>query len=355
MGRLFRKFFLTLFLAQLVTLAVVSTLFWLLAPAHGPGGPPPPPPRSQGAPPPPPRPGAFPILPAGVGLLASALFAFLLARHLAKPIIGLRTAFREVARGNFEVRLASQLADRNDELADLGRDFDTTARQLKGLLDSQRRLLHDVSHEVRSPLARMQLAIDLAGQQPDRTAASIARIQQEAARIDRLMEELLTLARLEARAYGTLSDPVDVAELLRDIAADARFEAEAKGCSVELAAPEHAVVRGRADLLHRAIENVVRNAVRYGFPGTRIQVALTRRDHGIAIEIADAGPGMPDAALAAMFEPFVRFRDGPGDDGYGLGLAITREVVEAHGGRVRARNRDSGGLSVDIELPAPAS
>ncbi|MDR3394029.1 MAG: ATP-binding protein [Parasulfuritortus sp.] len=359
MGRLFWKIFLTIFLAQVATTAAVSTLFWFMVPNHG--FPPPNPPgmtapdTQSGRPPPPPArmpPHEIPLLPIGIGLLASLAFAFLLARHLSKPILGLRAAFKEVARGNFDVRLTADMGKRRDELADLGRDFDSTAKQLKLLLDSQRRLLHHVSHEVRSPLARMQLAIDLARQQPEKTQAAIERIERESGRIDGLMEELLTLSRLEARAYGNLEDEVDIEELVSEIIEDARFEAEAKGCRVELAARlDEMTIKGRADLLHRAIENVIRNAVRHTFNSTRIDVVVARSEDMLVIHIDDEGSGMPESALGAMFEPFVRFHENRGNDGYGLGLAITREVIEAHRGTIRATNRESGGLRMEIHLP----
>lgn len=356
MGRLFWKFFLTLFIAQIVTTAAVGMLFWFLVPGHG-RPPRPAEPAMQGssradAPPShPARRREFPLIPIGVGLLASLVFAFLLARHLAKPILGLRTAFQEVARGNFDVSLTSEMGNRKDELADLGRDFDRTAKQLKQLIDSQRRLLHDVSHEVRSPLARMQLAIDLARQQPEKAEAAIERIERESGRIDRLMEELLTLSRLEAGAYGTLDDPVDIVELIAEIVADAQFEAQAKGCRVELAALPHVVVKGRIELLQRAIENVIRNAVKHTLWNTRVGVAVTREGHALAIRISDQGPGVPASALGTIFEPFVRYHEDSGNDGYGLGLAITREVVEAHHGSIRATNSEGGGLAVEIILP----
>jgi len=356
MSRLFWKFFLTIFLAQIATIAAVSILFWFTVRDHG-FPPPPHSPMADSRPPPqpdmpsPPGPHEIPFLPIGFGLLASFAFALLLARHLSKPILCMRAAFEEVAHGNFEVSLAAEMGSRRDELADLGRDFDVTARQLKGLLDGQRRLLHDVSHEVRSPLARMQLAIDLARQQPDKTPAAIERIERESTRIDRLMEELLTLSRLEARAYGALDDEVDIVGLISEIVEDARFEAETKNVRVVYSTGPDLLIRGRSDLLQRAIENVLRNAVKHTFNGTTIQVAITQEKNQLVIRIDDDGPGMPEPALDAMFEPFVRFREGRGNDGYGLGLAITREVIGTHGGSIRASNREAGGLSVEMKLP----
>ena len=362
MGRLFWKIFLAIFLAQVATVAVVETLFWLHHPGRGvatepPPGPPPggwqPPPREPGPPPPREPPAGrllLTILPLAIGLAVSLAFAALLARYLSKPILGLRAAFDEVGRGNFGTRVAASMGSRRDELADLGRDFDRTARQLKGLIDSQRRLLHDVSHELRSPLARIQLAIDLIRQQPEHGVSFLERIERESGRIDQLVEELLTLARLEARTYGELKDEVEVAELVAEIVDDARFEAEAKGGRVEFAAAAPALVRGRAELLQRAIENVVRNAVKHTFPGTAVAVSVVLDGRQVGIQVADDGPGVPESALEAMFEPFVRYGEERG--GYGLGLAIARQVVEAHGGSIRAENGEAGGLRVGITLPA---
>lgn len=356
MRRLFWKFFAVILLAQLVTVTAIGALVWALEPPrpmlspdqrfH---------PEPRDFPPPsefgPPHSHPFPLLPFAVGLLASLAFALLLARHLSQPILGLRAAFAAVARGDFSVRLADGMAGRTDELADLGRDFDQTAQQLKRLMDAQRRLLHDVSHEVRSPLARIQLAMDIARQQPEKMPASLQRIERETARINHLMEELLTLSRLEVGAVGAMDEPVDLLELLNAIVADARFEAEAKSCTVVLTAQADAVVTGSAELLHRAIENVVRNAVRYTFGGTAVYVLLARAGDTCMVEVADDGPGLPEAALEAVFEPFVRFRDSGGEAGYGLGLAITRQVILAHGGSLKASNRASGGLSISLRLP----
>lgn len=366
MRRLFWKFFGVIFLAHLASVAAIGGLVWTMEPRHGPhwDGPrrPPVPDSERGSPPerrpplqdfgPPPGARAFPTVPFAVGLVASFVFALLLARHLSKPILALREGFDAVGKGNFDVRLGDHMAGRADELGDLGRDFDRTAQQLKLLMHSQRRLLHDVSHEVRSPLARIQLALDLARQQPDKSEASLVRIEREAARINRLMEELLTLSRLEAGSIGRLDECVDVAELVGGIVNDARFEAEPKQCIVALTVQGEAVVTGSAELLHRAIENVVRNAVRYTFDATTVSVTVGRQGERVVVDVADDGPGIPDAALGAIFEPFVRFREDRGHDGYGLGLAITRQVVDAHGGQLQAVNRPSGGLSITLCLPA---
>lgn len=354
MSRLFWKIFLAIFLAQLATAALVGGLMWFHRPDRQPMPPAPPPTAWQSGPPPdprgpPPAPGT-PLLPILVGFGVSLVFAGLLARYLSKPILGLRAAFDEVGRGNFGPGVAGRMGRRRDELADLGRAFDRTAARLKAMMDGQRRLLHDVSHELRSPLARMQLAIDLLRQQPEKQAASLERIERESGRIDRLVEELLTLSRLEAGTYGNMDEQVDIAELLAEIAQDARFEAETRGCQVSFAAADgEAAVQGRADLLQRALENVVRNAVKHTFPGTEVRVVLRRQGSHLHIDVADDGPGVPEAALEAIFLPFVRYSEEPG--GYGLGLAIARQVIEAHGGDIRACTGDPSGLRMEIRLP----
>jgi signal transduction histidine kinase len=366
MGRLFWKIFLVILLAQVVTANVVGTLLWLhnprqefRPPSAREDGPPrrfdPEQPWLAGPPPPPqggrPGPHGFPWMPVVVGSIASLIFAALLARYLSRPIMALRKAFAAVAKGNFDVHPSQEIGKRSDELAELGQNFEHTARQLKQAMASQRRLLHDVSHEVRSPLARMQLAIDLARQQPERTEHSMQRIERESARIDRLVEELLTLSRLEARSVGALDETVNVSELLDDIVADARFEAEPSNRKIEFLTTCEAQVKSREELLQRAIENVVRNALRHTFENTVVQVSLRIENDCVRIDVEDDGPGLPDAALGAIFEPFVRFREDHGNDGYGLGLAITRQTIEAHGGSVCATNRETGGLRIELRIP----
>lgn len=364
MSRLFWKLFLAIFLAQVLTAWGVGVLFWLERPARQQNwGPPPPeaigretvppdfaPPRPPG---PGPRPGphGIPWQPMAIGLVASLLFAALLARHLARPILGLRKAFEHVAQGQFDAPLEIRNRRWPDELSDLAIDFNRTASQIKTLIHTQRRLLHDVSHEVRSPLARIQLAIDLARQQPEKTSESMARLERESARINHLVEELLTLSRLEAGACGAFDEKIDLPGLLRELVEDARFEASAKSCQVELISEPEALVLGREDLLLRAIENVLRNAIRHTPPGSVLVTSLHCFGKDLCIAVEDSGPGVAESALEAIFDPFVRLQDQRSHDGYGLGLAITRQIIEAHGGSVRAMNREHGGLRVEMHLP----
>ena len=397
MGRLFWKLFLAIFLAQLLTGWGVGVLFWLSRPSTGEvrtfdgepptrgsfpengrpptqgfddprqgnspvpgfGAPGNPPPRewrpNDSGPGPGPRPHGIPWVPIGVGLVASLLFATVLARHLSRPIVGLRKAFGEVAAGRFEQLTGAHSHYWADELSDLAIDFDRTAGQVKMLIQNQRRLLHDVSHEVRSPLARMQLAIDLARQQPEKTAETMARLERESGRINRLVEELLTLSRLEAGACGNLQEDVDLPELLDEIIEDARFEATAKHCQVTLETIERAVIHGHGGLLQRAIENVIRNAIRHTTEHSTIAVALRQDGQELSITVDDCGPGVPESALNLIFDPFVRLHEQAGNEGYGLGLAITRQTIEAHGGHVEASNRKEGGLRLQMHLPISAN
>ncbi len=299
----------------------------------------------------PPRPEPLPAwVPLTFGLFASLMFSALLAWYLTRPVRHLRQAFAALADGRLDTRVGSRMGGRRDEIADLGRDFDAMAERLQQLVDAQRRLLHDVSHELRSPLARMQAAIGLAEQDASRMPAVLERVEREAARLDELVGGLLTLSRLRAGAEDAPESEVDLIDLAAAVVDDARFEARAGGRDVILTGEGELRLRGRAALLRRALENVVRNAVRYSAPGSAVTVAVTAA-HGAAIlTVSDRGPGVPEAELDHLFEPFHRVGNDP-TPGFGLGLAIARRAVELHGGRIVARNRDGGGLEVEITLP----
>ena len=291
-------------------------------------------------------------LPIVAATLASLLFAALLAWYFSRPIRALQRAFDAAAAGDLAPKFA-HAAPRliGDELAELGHDFDRMSAQLRALMDGQRRLLHDVSHELRSPLARLQAAIGLAHQQPDRLQASLERIERESVRMDRLVGELLTLSRLEAATTPPAAEPVDLVEMVDQIADDARFEA---GAVVDVDAPEPVTVCGAPDLLWSAVENIVRNAVKHGAGGP-VNVCLHPDGDLVHIEVLDKGPGIAPEHLGDVFEPF--FRSNPAHnnvDGHGLGLAIAKRVVETHGGRISAANRAEGGLRVTITLPRVA-
>ncbi len=224
--------------------------------------------------------------------------------------------------------------------------------QLRALMDGQRRLLHDVSHELRSPLARLQAAIGLAQQRPEKTDASLARIERESVRMDKLVGELLTLSRLEASAALPAQEDIALMELIEGIAADARFEAEQQHRRIEMKGAPVVTLRCAPDLLWRAIENVVRNAIKHSPEGGMVTIELAADVDQVTIGVLDRGPGVAPADLAAIFEPFYRSDPGAGGvDGHGLGLAIARRVIDAHAGTIAAANRDGGGLRVVITLP----
>ncbi|KAB8061540.1 MULTISPECIES: sensor histidine kinase [Janthinobacterium] len=323
-------------------------------------GMPPPRPDFQRGPPPGPRMDSpyRTFIPLAAAIAASLLFSFLLAWYFARPIRDLRQAFEAASHGDLAPRFHAS-GKRGDELTDLGRDFDRMTSRLRNLMDSQTRLLHDVSHELRSPLARLQAAIGLAHQQPDKMDASMQRIERESERMDKLIGELLTLSRLEAGASSPLSEDVGIADLLHDIMEDARYEAKARQVDIALAgdaAIADAAVTGRPELLARAVENVVRNAVKHSPDGGTVEVNLSRLHDGkqdlLRIAVLDRGPGVASADLARIFQPFFRASNTQhSTDGHGLGLAIAQHVISAHGGRIGASLRSGGGLCVEMLLP----
>ncbi|HEX7641137.1 MAG TPA: ATP-binding protein [Burkholderiaceae bacterium] len=296
----------------------------------------------------------LPLLPVFSAILGSLIFSAIMAWYLSKPIRSLRSAFESVAGGDLEVRPGSVMGERRDELADLSREFDVMVQRLRTLMGGQKRLLHDVSHELRSPLARLQMAIGLARQQPDKIDASLERIERESVRMDKLVGELLTLSKLEAGALKPAMDEMSVEELLLDLLDDARFEAAAHEVKFECVGNKAVTIRGDAVLLHSAIENVLRNAIKQTVAGSTVilEVNPEAASGALRILVLDRGPGVLEEELDAIFGAFFRGSSAAGKmDGHGLGLAIAQRVVAAHGGSIVASNRQGGGLIVEIRLP----
>ncbi|HZE58977.1 MAG TPA: ATP-binding protein [Burkholderiales bacterium] len=300
---------------------------------------------------PPPEPPIAPWEIIVIGIVTSLAFSAILAWYLARPIRSLRWAFDSAAAGRLETRVSPLMGRRRDEIADLGRDFDRMAQQLQNLVSAQRRLLHDVSHELRSPLARLHAAIGLARQEPGKLEASLERIEREATRLDSMVGEVLALARLESGTGTRAKERVDLAYIAANIAEDARFEAEALRREVRFSASGDAPVMGNADLLHRAVENIVRNAIKFTREGTSVDVRVHTTRTSAVLTVTDYGPGITPSELKKVFDPFYRGESGLGTSGFGLGLAIAQRAVDAHGGAISAANVAGGGLQVEVELP----
>jgi two-component system sensor histidine kinase CpxA len=291
-----------------------------------------------------------------IALVVSAVVCFFLARYLVLPVDQLRRATRQIASGDLDVRVSPKLKGRHDELGLLAADLDTMSERVRNLLELKQQLLRDVSHELRSPLARLQLALSLARREEGSgVERHLARIGCEADRLEELIARTLKLARLERPMQGIERTQVDVAELLTNIVADVAIEADAHGCSVALETARPLEVNGDPELLRSALENVIRNAVRYAPAGSKVGIDARRGDgRRIEVIVRDHGPGVPEKDLELIFEPFYRVdaarnRAVGGD---GLGLAIAARAVAIHGGTIQARNLGSGGLAVQLSLPA---
>jgi len=296
-----------------------------------------------------------------LALGVSAGVCFLLARYLAAPVDRLRLATRQMAAGDLNVRVLPQLRKRQDDLGLLAADLDAMAERLRQLLETKQQLLRDVSHELRSPLARLQLALSLARREQSDAERHLARIACEADRLEQLIARTLKLVRLERPAHALEHVEVDVGELLRGIASDVAIEADAQGCQVTLQAAGNLWVSGDPELLRSAFENVIRNAVRYSPAGARVATEARRGGadgaggEAVQVSVRDSGPGVPEKELGSIFEPFYRVdaaREHRSAGGEGLGLAIAARAVALHGGSIVARNAQGGGLIVTVDLPA---
>jgi two-component system, OmpR family, sensor histidine kinase CpxA len=308
------------------------------------------------------RPGAPPTrwhIAWGVALLVSGAVCYLLTRYLTGPILRLRAAARRLAGGDLAAR-AIDHRPRRDEIGELVRDFNFMAERIEALVTSQRQLISDISHELRSPLARVNATLGLARQRLGDDAL-FDRIERDAERLNEMIGRLLTLARLEMTAASPEMRRTNLQALVSDVVADAQWEAHERNCHVDLVSQGECTLEANSDLLRSAAENVIRNAIRYTAPGTAVEVHLEcpgRDDVGAAlIRVLDRGPGVPPAELSDIFRPFYRVADARDRDsgGVGLGLAIAERVAQIHGGSIRAENRDGGGLEVVLSLRAAPS
>jgi two-component system, OmpR family, sensor kinase len=286
-------------------------------------------------------------------LVISGLMCWWLARYISKPLERLQSSARSLAAGNLEARVGQEISSRRDELGVLARDFDTMAEDIRTLIASKEDLLRAMSHELRSPLARLRVALGLARRPQADIVKQLDRIELEAERLDTLIGQMLQLSALRAAKPILPSEPIDLTSLLSEVVEDARLEASAADKQVDWKPGENLWLNGDHDLVRSAIENVLRNAVRFTEPGSAVAVSLQTERGDALIAIEDRGPGVPEAELTQIFEPFYRVAEARDRDsgGTGLGLAITARVVGLYKGQVRAQNAATRGLRVEIRLP----
>ncbi|WP_158823534.1 ATP-binding protein [Granulicella sp. S156] len=291
-------------------------------------------------------------------ILVGGGFCFLLARHISNPVVQLSTAAGRIADGWLDTRSDQSIRSRRDEIGRLGRSFDRMAERIESLVQGQQRLLGDVSHELRSPLARLSVAEGLLRQcPPEERTEYLDRIESEVEHLDQLIGQLLTLARINSGADPSPQETVDLTSLVQELAVDGNFEAQTKQCAVVVYSSDPCATRATKEQLRRAIENVVRNAIRYSQPNSKIEITIDRQifsEHSWAVvQVRDHGPGVSAQHLEKIFQPFYRVLTNNAEQtgGAGLGLAITDRIVRMYGGTVKATNASTGGLVVHLELP----
>jgi len=259
-----------------------------------------------------------------------------------------------MAAGELSTRVGRQGGMAHDELAQLAHDFDAMAERIEALVAHDRRVLQDLSHELRSPLARLHLILDLAqnSTDPARAAAYFRQAESEIARLDRMTGEMLALSRLEGGIPGMSCENLDLVELARECMEQAELEAQARRIELLLNAPAvPVIVYGSAQLLERALDNLIANAIKFSAEGGKVELRVHEGAGMAVLSVRDRGPGVPEAELESLFHPFFRGSNAARAEGHGLGLAIAQRVATIHGGELRATNRDGGGLDVHLHLP----
>ncbi|GLQ92497.1 HAMP domain-containing sensor histidine kinase [Dyella acidisoli] len=291
-----------------------------------------------------------------LSLLMIGIIGWWVARSVSRPVEAMRTATRLMASCEFATRVDRRWISKHDELGQLAHDFNTMAERIEMLVAHDRGVLQDLSHELRSPLARLHLILDLAqhSSDPHEAAAHFQRAEQEIARMDRMTAEMLALSRLEGGLPGMVRESVDLAALAKDRVAAAGIDAEARGIVLQMSGNGSMVVQGSGLLLERALDNVLANAIKFSPSNGVVHIALTELAAQWELRIRDHGPGVPEEELDLLFRPFFRGSNAEQATGHGLGLAIVQRVMHAHGGKVAARNVDGGGLEIIMHLPAQA-
>jgi two-component system sensor histidine kinase CpxA len=284
--------------------------------------------------------------------LTAMALCYLFARYLSSPVIKLSEAAKNLAAGNLQTRVATQIGNRKDEIGRLAADFDEMAERIEALIVSQKRLTRDVSHELRSPLARMNVALELAKQKGNQESQSLLRrIERESMQLNEMISQILKLSRLESQSETIERKNIEIGRLIEKIVADADFEAESQNKKVLIKEMASGEVFGNEFFLRSAIENVLRNAIRY--TKSMVEVFLRREKNDFIILIRDYGAGVPEAELEKLFKPFYRVSEARDrkSGGIGAGLAIAEQAVVSHKGRISARNAKDGGLIIEIRLP----
>ncbi|OOY28438.1 two-component sensor histidine kinase [Thioclava sp. L04-15] len=286
-------------------------------------------------------------------LISSVAAAALLVRSLVSPVILLKDGLSALAQGRFDIRIGETLAPQKDEISDLGRDFDLTALRLQQNHEAQQRLFHDVSHELRSPLSRLQAATGILRKTPARLDVMLERMDREVERLDRLVGEVLTLARLTVRSDDPLRvQDLDVIEILNEILADAAFEAQARSVTITTDVDGSFLARVDGELIYRSLENVIRNATKYTAERSHVSVDCRVQGNLLEVRVTDHGPGVEPGDVDRIFEPFTRSGDVLPVGGHGLGLAIARSAITKHGGEVYAELPTDGGLVMVLKIPS---
>jgi len=293
--------------------------------------------------------GAWFLMPEHLFMMAAAvLLCYWLAFHLTSPLRALQKAVERFGRGDLSARVNSA---RRDEMGQLARTFDRMAGRIETLLTAERRLLGDISHELRSPLARLGVAIELARSGDDLNAA-LNRIQKESDRLNALVGQLLQVTRAEGDPASLRHHKLRLDELVQQLVDESGIEAAAHGCRLDYANRAPVTVEGDPELLRRAVENVIRNAIRYAPRESAVEVSLARNNGTAVVDVRDHGPGVPEDALPRLFDAFYRVESDRdrASGGIGLGLSIARRAIELHKGSIRAQNARPG-LEVVMELP----
>jgi len=285
------------------------------------------------------------------GFIAAFIFSFLLAWYFTRPINTLRSGLSAMASGKLDTRVSNSLKSRNDELSDLGNSFDEMASKIQQLVTTQQQLLHDVSHELRSPLARMQAAIGIAQQQSEKVPMTLERLEKDAQRMSDLIGELLLLSKMESGEQHQEFQQISLNTLLEEIIEDAHIEAQTKRISIKMDLKQQIIVEVLPSLLHRAIENIIRNAIKYSNEATEVTLTVNESSSMLELHINDQGPGINELELDQVFKPFYRAGQRRENDSVGLGLAIAYRAIKSHGGYIKASNRVVGGLCVTVYLP----